>query len=379
MKGPTNRFVSRLTTGALLLTLLAIMSGCARNEAEIKIGAILPLTGDNAIYGIPIRRGIELGLNQINKSNGINGRKLLVLFEDDQADPKKTVSAYKRLTSVDKVQLILGGVFSASTLALAPLAEQDRVVLLSPTSSAVEITRAGDFIFRIYPSDAYDGVFLADFASKTLYAKTASILYLQVKSISAITTVFKEQFESNGGNVLDVMGYNEGESDFRTHIFKIKESNPDVVFIPSYLRETAIQLKQMKELGLNKPLLAVSTFNDPKIFELAGNAADGVLFSTPAFDPTSKYDNIKQFVAEFSAIYHERPNIWAGYGFDVVKIAGLALRQAGTNSSNIKEVLYNIKNYPGVTGTTTFDSNGDVEKELKIMIAGDNRFVPYEY
>ena len=380
-----NRINHKLPSTVLIIISIIIASlivfslGCMKkSENEIKVGAILPLTGDNAIYGVSIKKGMDLGLEEVNKANGINGKKLVILFEDDQADPQKSVAAYKKLITVDKVPMILGGVFSASTLAMAPLAEKDHVVLFSPTSSAVEITQAGDFIFRIYPSDSYDGVFLADFASKVLKAKTVSILYMQVTSISAITKVFAEQFEADGGKVLDTIGYNEGDSDFRTQITRIKKSNPDVVFIPSYLRETAIQLKQMKELRLNKPLLAVSTFNDPKIFELAGNAAEGVIFSTPMFDPQSKESNIKYFVKSFFKKYNEEPNIWAGYGYDVVKIAALAIEKGGNKAEAIKKELYKINNYPGVTGNTSFDQHGDVKKELKIMIAKQKKFIPYE-
>lgn len=370
-----------LTIIAILIasSILVFSFGCAKKEdKEIKIGAILPLTGENAVYGVAIKQGIELGLEEINKTNGVNGKQLVILFEDDQADPQKSVAAYRKLTTVNKVSMILGGVFSASTLAMSPLAEKDRVVLLSPTSSAVEITHAGDFIFRIYPSDSYDGVFLADFASNVLKAKTVSILYMQVTSISAITKVFKEQFDSNGGKVLDVMGYNEGDSDFRTQISRIKKSNPDIVFIPSYLRETATQLKQMKELGLNKPLLAVSSFNDPKILELAANAAEGVIFSTPIFDPDSKEPHIRKFVDSFFEKYKETPNIWAGYGYDAVRIASLAMEKGDNSSEEIKTELYKINNFPGVTGNTSFDQNGDVKKELKIMVAKSNKFVLYE-
>jgi len=367
--------------GAVVVVALAIVLFITQPKKELKetkIGAILPLTGNNAVYGVAIKKGIELAVGEINMKNGISGNKLNVIIEDDQADPQKSVAAYKKLTTINKVPLILGAVFSASTLAMAPLAEKDQVVLLSPTSSAVEITQAGDFIFRIYPSDSYDGVFLADFSSNSLKAKTTSILYLQVTSISEIVKVFKEQFELNGGKVLDVIGYNEGDSDFRTQILRIKKSNPNVVFIPSYLRETAILLKQIKELGFKKPLLAVSSFNDPKIFELSGNAAEGVIFSTPAFDPESAELHVKNFVQSFYKKYDEKPNIWAAYGYDVLKIAASAVESGDSNPIKIKDALYKINNYPGVTGNTSFDQNGDVKKELKIMTAKGNKFLPYE-
>lgn len=358
---------------------IILFSSCTQPEQsnEIKIGAIAPLTGDNAVYGVAIQKGMQLGIDEINSTNGINGKKLNVIFEDDQADPQKSVAAYRKLTSVDKVPLILGGVFSASTLAIAPIAEKDQVVLLSPTSSAVEITRAGDFIFRIYPSDSYDGTFLADFASQKLKAKTASVLYAKVAAATALANVFKDKFEASGGKVIGLTGYNQGDNDFKLQITKIKDSNPDIVFIPGYLREMAIQLKQIKELGLNKPVLAPSTFNDPKILELVGNAAEGIMFSSPVFDPETKAPNIKSFVDSFSKKYNEKPNVWAAYGFDVVKIASEAISKGGYKSEGIKNALYKITNFSGITGNTSFDANGDVSKELKILTVKNKSFIAY--
>jgi len=366
-----------LLTTVLLLVVLALIFGCKKEPKEIKIGAILPLTGDNAVYGVAIKRGIDLGIEEINKTNGINGKKLVVIFEDDQADPQKSVAAYKKLTTIDKAPLILGGVFSASTLAMAPLAEKDRIVLLSPTSSAVEITNAGDYIFRIYPSDSYDGIFLADYAIDSMKAKTVSIIYLQVTSITAISNVFKDQFESRGGKISSMEGYKEGETDFRAYLLKSEVLNSDVIFIPGYLREMALQLKQAKELKMDKPFLSISTFYDPKILELAKDAAEGVIFSTPFFDPQSQLPQVKSFVDNYKNAYGEIPNIWAGYGYDDVKIAALALEEAGIKPEKIKEQLYQIKNFPGVTGNTTFDKNGDVIKELRIMKVQHGKFLPF--
>lgn len=370
------------TISAMTLVTVAFITtlSCKQEPKEIKIGAILPLTGDNAVYGVAIKRGIEIALAAVNENGGIRGRKLTVIFEDDQADPQKTVTAYNKLTKVDKVPMVLGGVFSASTLAIAPLAEKGHIILLSPTSSAVDITKAGDYIFRIYPSDSYDGLFLADFVAEKLKAKSVSILYLQVASISAISEVFKSKFESKGGIVKSYQGYKEGESDFRAPLLVVKQANPDVVFLPGYLKEMAIQLRQARELGLKKPIISISTFFDPKILNLAGNAAEGIMFSTPVFDPMSQDTVTKMFVESYSKTFKEQPNIWAGYGYDVLRVASYAIDKAIGNkrltSDGIKDALYSIKDFPGVTGLTTFDQNGDVVKELRMMQVSQGKFVP---
>lgn len=356
--------------------LVLIWGGCAKKDGnEIRIGAILPLTGDNGTYGVLLKRGMDLAVDEINSHGGVNGKKLMVIFEDSQADSSKAVSAFNKLVTVDKVPMVIGDMFSSSTLAIAPIAEKNKIVLMSPTASAIELTNAGDYVFRIYPSDSYDGMYLANYLWNRLQVKTASILYLQVASISALTQVFKERFELLGGKILSVESYKEGDTDFRSLLLKAKNAEPEIIFIPGYLREMAMMLRQAKELGIKKPFLSISTFFDPKILTLASDAAEGVLFSSPAFDPSSNLPEIKKFVNMFEAKYNEIPNILAGYGYDVVNITFSALKSINNvTSDNIKAALYNINNYPGVTGKTAFDSNGDVVKELRMMQVKNTSF-----
>lgn len=361
------------------ILIIGIVSCAKKRPEEIKIGAILPLTGDTASYGVALKKGMDLAIEKINSQGGINTKKLMVIFEDSQADPSKGVSAFTKLVTADKVPIVIGDMFSAGTLAMTPIAEKNKVVLLSPTASAVELTTAGDYIFRIYPSDTYDGIYLANFVSEKLKARSASIIYLQVTSISAVSQVFKERFESLGGIILGADSYKEGDTDFRGQLIKAKEDDPDIIFIPGYLKEMAMLLRQAKELAIKKTFLSISTFYDPKILELSGGAAEGVLFSSPFFDPKSASVEVEEFVESFKSKYNNEPDILAGYGYDVVNIATEAIKACYQMApDNIKEELYNIKDYPGVTGKTSFDSNGDVVKELKMMQVKDGTFVTYE-
>jgi len=362
---------------AVTLAIVLIVTQTEKEPDEIRIGAIVPLTGDNAVYGVALKKGMDLAIEEINREGGVKGRRLVVIFEDDQVDPQKGISAFNKLTKVDKVPMVIGPMFSAVALAIAPIAERARIVLLSPTASSVDLTNAGDYVFRIYPSDAYDGVFLADIAVDKLKARTVSVLYIQVASVSAIVRVFDERFRERGGKVVDEQSYVEGTTDFRAQLAKIKQQNPDVIFMPGYLREMGIQLRQAKELGIKKPILTISTFYDSRIFDLAKEAAEGVIFSAPFFDPESVEPHVKQFVDSFRKKYGEKPNIWAGYGYDAVKISAFAIEKGGVEPDRIKNELYKVKDFPGVTGMTSFDQNGDVIKELRILRAEDKRFVPY--
>ena len=365
---------------AFSISTLFMLMSCVKEtpDAEIKLGAILPLSGDAASYGEALKTGMDLALDEIN-AEGIHGKKLNIIYEDSQGSPKNAIASFNKLAFTDKVQMIIGDMFSASTLAIAPIAEKQKVVLLSPTASAVELTRSGDYIFRIYPSDLYDGEYLASFSKNGLKAKTASIIYLQVTSISSISQIYKKRFEELGGNVLSLDSYKEGDTDFRSQLLKAKKVDADVIFIPGYLREMAMLLKQAKELGIKKKFISISTFFDPKILELAGNAANGVIFSAPVFDPDSTSSEIKHFVSLFESKQKYKPDILAGYGYDVLNIAARALKQTPSiKGESIKTSLYNIKYFPGVTGNSTFDANGDVIKELRMMTVSDGVFKAYE-
>lgn len=344
-----------------------------KNNDTIKIGAILPLTGDLSSYSTQLKKGMDLALELYNQNST---KKIEILFEDDQGEAKNAVSAYRKLVDANNIQLIIGGMFSSSTLAIAPAAEKDHRVLLSPTASAIDITDAGDYIFRIYPSDVYDGVFLANYAYDSLNAKNVAVLYEQVSSIVAITEKFIDVFTSKGGSIIYESGYSSEISDFTPDLLKIKQVNPDVIFIPGNIIPIANILNQAKSLGIDGRFLSISTVYDPKIIELSKSASEGLLFSAPMFDPDGTSSEMRLFNQQYQKKYGVVPDILGGYGYDVVNIAIISLSH-GVMADSIKEMLYSITDYPGVTGNTTFDNNGDVVKDMKMMTIKNNQFISY--
>jgi branched-chain amino acid transport system substrate-binding protein len=346
---------------------------------EVTVGAMMPLTGDNAVYGKALQQGMLVALDEANKAGKIYGIPLNIIFEDDQANPTLGVSAFNKLIDIDHVPMVLGSMFSNVSLAIAPIGQSKHIVLLSPTSSSVDLTNAGDYFFRIYPSDTYDGQFSADFAFNTLKARKIAIFFAQESSTTAVAKVFANEFTALGGQIVLSEGHKQGDTDFRASLGKIQQAQPDVVFLPSLLNEMALILKQAKELGISTQFLSISTFNDPKILELAGSGAEGVIFSTPFYDPKSSDQLTKAFINAFQQKYGSEPNIWSGYGYDVVRVAVQALREAGKPflADAIKGALYQIKDFPGVTGTVTFDKNGDVQKPLRMMVVQHGAFAPF--
>lgn len=361
----------------VVLFSIILMGGCGeqpRPEKIVKIGAVLPLTGDAAKYGQAAKKGIDLALEEINAKGGIRGTKLRIIYEDSQGLPKEAVSALQKLISINKVLAVIGDLLSSNTLAMAPLANREKVVLLSPTSSAPEITLAGDYIFRNCASDTFEGTIMAEYAYDQLGLHRVAIIYINNAYGVGILEVFKKTFLAKGGKVVLEEAFQQSATDFRTQLAKIKAAKPQAVYIVGY-RELGLLLKQAFELGIKTQFLSTVMFEDPEILKIAGNAAEGVIYSARSYDPKLRTKPIERFVSAFRQKYHETPDIFAGLSYDAMRILGLAMERGGFSSNQIKDALYQIKDYPGVAGKTTFDQNGDVIQPATVKTVKRGNFV----
>jgi branched-chain amino acid transport system substrate-binding protein len=343
-------------------------------QQTIKIGAVLPLTGDAAKYGQAAKKGIELALRDINDRGGINGVKVSVVYEDSQGTPKGAVSALQKLITTDKVPAVIGDLLSSNTLAMAPIANRSKVVVLSPTSSAPKITEAGDYIFRNCASDTFEGTVMAEFVYDKLKITRVAIIYINNDYGVGIRDVFKKTFSAKGGTIVAEEAFPQGATDFRNQIAKVKATKPQAVYIVGY-RELGQLLKQAAELGIKSQFLSTVMFEDPEILKVAGKAAEGVIYSARAYDPDGKDEHIQKFVKAFRAKYGEIPDIFAALSYDAMKILGLAMERGGFTGDGIKKALYAIKHYPGVAGEVTFDHNGDVIQPATLKMVKDGKFV----
>ena len=359
---------------AIVLFALVFSQRKAGEREVIKIGAILPLTGDAAVYGEHAQNGFEIALEEYNAHGVCGGKRIKILYEDSQADPSKAVSAFKKLVEIDKVRFILGPLSSSEVLAIAPLANRRKVIVLTPLASAPAITEAGDYIFRNVMSDLFDGAAIATYVIKEMHKKTAGILYINNDFGVGLKNSFKEKFEELGGVVKVEIPFERGEKDFRSLLLKLKRANPDVVFLVGY-KEMAEILRQTKEMGLKFQFVSFSMFEDPDILRLAGDAAEGVVYTYRAFDPKSENPVVKEFVQKYTTKYGEEPDIFAALSYDGARILFNALDRGNCDVEGVKEALYNTKDFPGVVGKTTFDHNGDVIKPIGIKIVKNGKFV----
>ena len=367
----------KIWIGVLILIIAAlavslIVTQTKKEPEEIKIGAIFALTGDAAMYGESAKNGLELAIEELNKK--LLDKKITVVYEDNQGDPSKAVSSFQKLADVDKVKYIIGPLGTPEVLAVAPIAEKKKIIILTPTSSGPQLTQAGDYIFRNCMSDLIEGSALAEFVFKELKARTAGILYINNDYGIGLRDAFKKRFDVLGGEILAEESFRRGDTDFRTQLLKIKFKNPHVLLLIGYAEMGQI-LKQARELGIKIQVVSTSNFEMPEILEIAGNAAENIYYTYQGFDIESEEEVVKKFANSYRAKYNKEPDIFAALTYDAMKILAKAIERGGTDVENVKKELYGIKNFIGVTGKTSFDKNGDVIKPIGIKKVENGKFI----
>lgn len=351
---------------AISLMTLLVIAGCAQpaqpaKKEPIKIGFMGPLSGEAAAYGESIKKGVELALAD-------SGIEATVIFEDSKCDGKEAVTAINKLINVDGVQAIVGEVCSGATLAAAPIAEASQVVLISSSSTNPDITNAGDYIFRTVPSDDLQGVFAANMVYNDGRVSMA-VLYSNEDYGVGLSTVLIESYEAIGGEVVATETAEVGAVDLRTQLTKIKEAEPEALFLISNSPDSVVAtLKQIKELGIDVTLYGSEGLMNPDIVEGAAGAAEGLIISSV----TSGSDAFK---ARHNAKYGADPGPFAAQAYDAFRALALTIKGGATTGTAIKDALYDVQ-FDGASGRVIFDENGDVSGNYAVAIVVDGEFVP---
>lgn len=325
---------------------------------EIIIGYATPLTGDAASWGIPPKEGIELAYKQVNSKN------VKLFFEDSKCDPKEAVISATKLIQIDKVDVIIGEICSGATLSIAPLVEENKVVLISPASTNPTITNAGDYIFRVVPSDALRGQAFAKFVYDEK-KRNVAILYINNASGEGGMKSFKETFIQLGGKITSVDTYNEKDTDIRLQLYKIKNLNIDTLVILSFVKDSIMVIEQSHEIGLNSPLyFQTEAIEDPSVMSLSKDLLENITYILPAESNTKETENFKQI---FSSMFNKDAGVFAAEGYDAFNLIVKSSQNCNTNYSEcIKQNLYKTKNYDGASGIIKFNKYGDVYKPQNI-------------
>lgn len=358
-----------IIAGLILYYWGGLQDKISNNDKVIKIGVIMPLTGPVAEPGTNALQGIEIS---VAKFNAEQKHQIQLIVEDSKSNPKDGVSAINKLITVDKVKIVIGDIMSSVVLATAPIAERNKVVLISPGASSPDVRNAGDYIFRIYSSDDYDGQVMAEYIFNKLRKTKAAIVVINNDYGIGVKNTFVKNFNAMRGEVVLSEFYAQGQTDFRNIILKIKNSNPESLYIVGNPTENGNLVKQLKELNVNIPLTGNISFEHESFLTVAKNTFDSVIFSAPYLNIDSDKEFVKSFVTTYKKKFDKKPDVAASLGYDSAQIIITVLVESDFNVAQVKENLYKVKNFDGITGNMSFDSNGDVLKDIYIKrIGGD--------
>ena len=321
--------------------------------SEPTIGAILPLSGDGALWGVNPRRGIELALKDLRGADGKAPFK--VIFEDDKCDPKQAVAAFQKLVEQDGVRIILGPSCSSCSLAVAPLAEKKKVLMVA-FSEAASISRFGDYVFRLWVSNDMQGKLLARYGSDGRHYSRAAVISADTAFGQELAEAFNAEFKRSGSTIVAHESYAPDNRDLRSTLLKLRSQNPQVLLVASYPADGISIFKALAGMHWDVPVFAASTLNTPDFFEGVGARAEGTVFADLP-DRTTESFRLR-WEKEFSDKF---PGMQAGgsvfYDFATLLAGGLP---GGDSPESLIQYLYNKKDFSGVNGPMAFDANGDI-------------------
>jgi ABC-type branched-subunit amino acid transport system substrate-binding protein len=353
----------RIQTALWITVAVLFFWGPAAAADSVVVGSVTPLSGKISVYGEGFRQAMLTALEEVNEAGGINGVPMQIKYEDNASTAQGSVSAIRKLITVDKLPVIFGPAASSNFLAVCPIAQQNKTILIGAESAAAAISDCGSYVFRVFPSDILQGKGVAELALD-LDHKQVVLTYINNDWGVGLAEAFKEDYKKAGGKIMDEFAYDEGKTDYRSEILRIRSKNPNAVVNLTYIKEGAIMLRQAYEMNFTPQWLMGSAAKSPKLVELAGGAAEGVIGTYPTFSKES--EEYKHYKKAFKEKYPDaKPPIFGEYNYDMVKLTARALRRADAYTAEaVRTALIEAgKDFTGVTGNKTFDENGDVGAE----------------
>jgi len=335
---------------------------------DIPIGVYAALTGDQASFGQATVQGVKLAAEEINAAGGVLGKQIRLVIEDDQGRPEQAASVVTKLITNDNVIAVIGENSSSNSLAAAPICQNNKVPMISPSSTNPAVTEKGDYIFRVCFTDPYQGKALAAFVKNELKLDTAAILIDKKNDYSVgLAQFFQQEFEALGGKVTGQQSYSGGDTEFRPQLTTLKSTNPKALFIPGFYTEVGQIAIQARDLGLTVPLVGGDGWDSPTVIEIGGKSIDGSYFSDHYFvgDPRPL---VQQFVSKIKQRHNKNPEANAALGYDALKIFAAAATRAGSlDRAAIRDQIAGTKDYDGVSGLITMGADRNPIKPVAMI------------
>ncbi|MBQ6423756.1 MAG: ABC transporter substrate-binding protein [Acidaminococcaceae bacterium] len=381
----TKKFVSALLASAVALSLVAGCGGGDKKKPDekkpaaaagaVKVGVFLPLTGDNAAGGELELRGIKLA-NKLHPE--INGKKIELVIADNKSDKAESANVVARLIEKDKVKVILGSYGSSLSMAAGNIVKDSKVPAIGTSCTNPQVTKGNEYYFRACFIDPFQGTVMANYAFKKGAKKVAIVQEVSNDYSVGLAKFFKEAFEklAGPGSVVDIANYQTGDKDFTAQLTNLKAKNPDAIFAPGNFTESALLVKQARQLGIKVPFMGGDTWETQDFVNVGGKDVDGVAFSS-AFDSTkAATPEAKAFLDAYAKEYKgEQPGGLTALAYDSYLIALNAMKAAGVeDSKKIRDAIASTKDLETTTGKTTLNADGDPIKSAVIKTVKDGKF-----
>jgi branched-chain amino acid transport system substrate-binding protein len=353
--------IRKVLVFSVALTLLT--AGLAWGAPQpINLGTVMRLS-IGADDGIPCLTGVKMAVEQVNKAGGINGRPVKLFVEDEKDSPASAVNAVQKLINVDKVVAIIGPMTSGDTMASGKIADNAKVVMISPTATTPKLSGYGTYLYRGCSRIDKQAQVLTEWVAKNWKPKTVAILYSNEPYGKGCAGLFTKFFEKHDIKVVATESFMRGSLDFKPQLTKIKAANPDFLFIPGYTPETAPAAVQARQLGMKQKILGVYGDMNPAYIKLAGKAAEGHVIAGE-YDENYNTPKNKAFVKAYNKLVKKEKapyNImFAALSYDATSMILDGMKKNGPTAEGIKKYLDNVKDFNGVTGKLSFDKDHDV-------------------
>jgi branched-chain amino acid transport system substrate-binding protein len=356
----------------VLLTVSCLISCTKKADSEaneILIGKYDSFSGNDAAFGAASNKGLQMAVDEVNAAGGIKGKKVRVITLDDQSKAEEAAAVTTRLITQNHVVAILGGMASGRSKAAAPIAQANKIPFVSHASTNPEVTKIGNYVFRICFIDPFQGAVAAQFASDNLKVKKAAILRDVKNDYSVgLADVFIQEFKKKGGEITTDVSYMSGDVDFKAQLTQIRSGNPDLIFIPGYYTEVGLIAKQARQLGVKSTLMGGDGWDSDRLYQIGKEAIDGGYYvhhySTESTEP-----HVVAFVQKFRKLYNnETPEVLSALNYDAAKVLFAAIEKAPDLSGEaIRKELAKTADFEGVTGKITIKESRDAVKSAVIV------------
>jgi ABC-type branched-subunit amino acid transport system substrate-binding protein len=354
----------RLITALIVLAVVVNVTGAVAQAQPVKIGAILPLTGSGASYGVWMKGGAEIAAEEINAAGGIGGRKLEVIYEDHAADASKAVNAMRRLVEVEKIPFTLTS-YSAPTLAIQPIGAQSKVVMMNGGGQSDNLANK-DYLYNNIPVVSNEVGVIVDWLAKDKGLKSAVLIVANDEAGRNAARTFRERFTAAGGRVLAEEQVALDANDFRAQLAKLKARGGDVLFVSSYGRNVAIIADQARELGITIPMAATSWVQVPEVFKSKG--AEGLLTTRLPFTADTP------FASKFKQKYGTDAGFFAVQYYNGTRIFARAAEEAMRKNNGVltgegvKNAIESVRAFDTISGRLVFQPNHAAVMDIEVGV-----------